>query len=66
MYESSVEIGKITNNVAELEAIHDALWWIIESSVTALSSGMLFRVYAHSNYSRDVQVTFFVLKSKLR
>ena len=35
VYESSVEIGETTNNVAELEAIHDALRWIIENSETS-------------------------------
>ena len=51
--DSSVEIGETTNNVAELEAIHDALRWI---SVTVLSSGMLVRVYTDSKYSRDVLI----------
>ena len=51
MYESSVETGETTNNVAELELIHDAFRWIIENWVTVLSFGMLVQVYIDSKYS---------------
>ena len=56
MYESSVETGETTNNVAELELIHDAFRWIIENWVTVLSFGMLVQVYIDRKYSHDVLI----------
>ena len=54
VYESSVEIGTATNNVAELEAVHDALRWIVHSFERLTFSGKYIRLYTDSQYTRDV------------
>ena len=54
VYESSVEIGKTTNNVAELEAVHDALKWTVYNFDTLRFSSEYIRLYTDSQYTRDV------------
>ena len=48
-----MEIGETTNNIGGLEAAHDALRGIIETSVAEQSSDMLVRLFVDSKYSRD-------------
>ena len=59
VYETSVEIGETTNNVAELEAVHDALQWIVENDKALLAPKMLIRVYTDSQYARDVLIAAY-------
>ena len=40
--------------MAELEAIHNALEWIVDNSDTVLGVGQAVRVYTDSQYSRNV------------
>jgi len=72
MYQCSKEIGETTNNVAELEAIHNALEWLIDNSSTALDAGQAVRVYTDSQYARKVLLAprpprnnFFLIESIL-
>ena len=53
VYEASVEIGEATNNVAELEAIHRALSWILENAHTVLTSSTNVRLYTDSQLARN-------------
>jgi len=52
-YKCSKVIGETTNNVAEFEAIYNALEWVIVDSETTLGSGKAIRVYTDSQYSRN-------------
>ena len=54
LYEASVEIGETTNNVAELEAVHDALRWIVKNCDNPEVDGKHIRVYTDSQYTREV------------
>ena len=56
MYTVSGEIGEATNNVAELEAIHRVLQWILHnmSKHCALMPHTNIRLFTDSQYSRDV------------
>ena len=56
VYESSIEIGEATNNVAELEAIHDALRWMEHYFSSLTFSGKNIRLYTDSQYTRDILV----------
>ena len=53
IYLKSKEIGKATNNTAELEAIHHALSWCIEN-VNSISSKKYIRIYTDSQYAQKV------------
>ena len=50
---ASVEIGRTSNNVAELEAIHYALEWVLEHHESVNKSAVPLRIYTDSQYSRD-------------
>ena len=53
VYEASVEIGEATNNVAELEAIHNALLWILENARAVLTQPAHVRLYTDSELARN-------------
>ena len=48
-----MEIGRTSNNVAELEAIHYALEWVLEHHESVNKSAVPLRIYTDSQYSRD-------------
>ena len=50
---ASVEIGRTSNNVAELEAIHYALEWVLENHESAIQLAVPIRIYTDSQYSRN-------------
>ena len=51
---ASVEIGRASNNVAELEAIHYALQWVLDNCNSVLKPAIPIRIYTDSQYSRDM------------
>ena len=53
IYTTSQEIGETTNNVAELEAIHHALQWVIDHHESTLKPKVGIHIFTDSQYSRD-------------
>ena len=51
---ASVEIGRTSNNVAELEAIHYALQWVLDNRSAVLRPQTPIRIYTDSQYSRNL------------
>ena len=54
VYESSVEIGETTNNVTELEALHNALRWTVDSFDNLTFSSKYMHLRTDSQCTRDV------------
>ena len=62
VYEASVEIGEATNNVAELEAIHNALLWILENARAVLTQPAHVRLYTDSELARNFLLARYTAK----
>ena len=53
VHRASIEIGETSNNVAELQAIHYELQWILNNRASVIRPSRSIRVFTDSQYSRN-------------